>query len=241
MVALPPDGCEVGEEYNREYGTDRIQLDFSSFEPRLQKMIKRIKSFYPVLWKVHRPLPSLVHDSKKVVLLGEAAHPIPPNMTQNTALGIEDAAVFSNLFSRIQNRAEINRFVSAYHEIRYPRALDVVYSEVGNMCLISGMEHPYGEQLREQGVRTPAVVGIQDDALSPEFMWRWDEMIRMFNHDVNDDVDEWWHTWGSLMSRDKEGPEGLTRDSGGLISEGRAALVRQASRVMVETNRIFLW
>ncbi|EPQ56649.1 FAD/NAD P-binding domain-containing protein [Gloeophyllum trabeum ATCC 11539] len=223
-IATPPDGHNISEEYDQPRSSEEFRLDLSLFEPRLQKLLRRTQTWYPSMWKIRQPLISLVHESKKVALLGEAAHTIPPNMTQNTALAIEDAAALSSLFSRIREHNEIGRFVSAYHEVRYRPAYDVVHSEVGNMGLISGMEHPYGEQpaQTDAALRSPTVVGIKDVIPSAEFAYGWDGMIKLFNHDAEDDAEEWWHTWGSLMNMHAEDSAGKVRDAGTADSDDKA-------------------
>ncbi|KZT25113.1 FAD/NAD(P)-binding domain-containing protein [Neolentinus lepideus HHB14362 ss-1] len=229
-MALPPGPYEVGEEYDQGHDVAKFHLDSSSCEPRIQKLLQRMKKFYPVIWKVRSPLVSLIHDSKKVVLIGEAAHSIVPNLTHNTAVGIEDAAVLGNLASRIQ---DVGRLLSAYHEIRYSRALAVVYSEVANMQIMCMMNdetgHPYSKQFQEDQeiwVRTPTVVGIPDVTIDPELIRRWDNHIKTFSHDVNDDVDEWWHTWGKLTRRDMGDRQRETHEGEDMVSEGPVALLR---------------
>ncbi|KZT21207.1 FAD/NAD(P)-binding domain-containing protein [Neolentinus lepideus HHB14362 ss-1] len=235
-MALPPGPYEVGEEYDQVYDSAKFHLDSSSCEPMVQKLLQRMKKFYPVIWKVRSPLVSLIHDSKKVVLIGEAAHTIVPNMMQNSAVGIEDAAVLANLASRIQGANGVECLLSAYHEIRYSRAFAVVYSEVAcihMMCMMSSeTEHPYSKQLQEDQkiwVRTPTVVGIPDDTVDPEIIQPCDGHLKIMNHDVDDDVDEWWHTWGRLIGRDMGDRQGKMYEGEEFVSEDEVALCRDKS------------
>ncbi|TFK52021.1 FAD/NAD(P)-binding domain-containing protein [Heliocybe sulcata] len=223
-MAFPPGGYEVGEDYDQTYEAAKLHLDTSSCEPRVQKLLRRMERFYPVIWKVRPALASLLHDSKKVVLIGEAAHTVVPNLVHNAALGIEDAAVLAELASRIRRQDEVERLLSAYDEIRYSRGLALVYSEVANMrmmCMISEeSDHPYSKQFSEDQdiwVRSPTVVGIPDDTIDPEIMLRWDRHLKTLNHDVYDDVDEWWHVWGRYMRGD------LEEDAHGSVATGKAA------------------
>jgi 2-polyprenyl-6-methoxyphenol hydroxylase-like FAD-dependent oxidoreductase len=69
------------------------------------------------------PLPSLHRG--RAVLLGDAAHPMTPNLGQGACQALEDAAVISRLATGTQPD-EVARLVNSYTAARLPRTTDVV-------------------------------------------------------------------------------------------------------------------
>ena len=69
------------------------------------------------------PLPSL--HSGRAVLLGDAAHPMTPNLGQGACQALEDAAVISRLATGTQPD-EVAGLLNSYTAARLPRTTDVV-------------------------------------------------------------------------------------------------------------------
>jgi 2-polyprenyl-6-methoxyphenol hydroxylase-like FAD-dependent oxidoreductase len=70
-----------------------------------------------------RPLPSF--HSGRVVLLGDAAHPMTPNLGQGACQALEDAAVLSRLVAG-PDAADVPAALASYTAGRLPRTTDVV-------------------------------------------------------------------------------------------------------------------
>ncbi|EJC98356.1 FAD/NAD-binding domain-containing protein [Fomitiporia mediterranea MF3/22] len=100
LVMLHPDhGAE--ESYTAEGNADRMREDFADFEIRVRKLLKLIDR--TLIWRIdeRQPLKSWVHSSGRLVLLGDACHPMLPYRAQGAAMAIEDAAVLGNLLSHL--------------------------------------------------------------------------------------------------------------------------------------------
>jgi 6-hydroxynicotinate 3-monooxygenase len=70
---------------------EALRADFAAFEPRVQQILSRCPevSEWP-LW-VREPQP--LWDRGRIVMLGDACHPMKPHMGQGAAMAIEDAAM----------------------------------------------------------------------------------------------------------------------------------------------------
>ncbi|KAF8201234.1 hypothetical protein K438DRAFT_1716966, partial [Mycena galopus ATCC 62051] len=98
-------------------------LDWSAYDVRVQKLLPFMRAVTPTVHVRHPVLDSSVCELARVVIVGEAAHPLMPAGQHNTGVSIEDAETLAALFSRIHTRAQIPRMLAAYEEIRVPRCV----------------------------------------------------------------------------------------------------------------------
>jgi 6-hydroxynicotinate 3-monooxygenase len=70
---------------------DQLRADFDGFEPRVQRLLDACPavSNWPLLER--EPLP--LWSRGRVVLLGDACHPMKPHMAQGAAMAVEDAGM----------------------------------------------------------------------------------------------------------------------------------------------------
>lgn len=109
MVLLHPDDGSV-ESWQAEGSADKMRSDFEGWDPkcdfhfrrlttrrlnflpprlrRLQKILSSVPS--TLKWKLmdRKPLETWVHPSGKVVLLGDACHPMLPYRAQGAAMAV---------------------------------------------------------------------------------------------------------------------------------------------------------
>ncbi|KAF8191120.1 hypothetical protein K438DRAFT_1831256 [Mycena galopus ATCC 62051] len=124
----------AGKEYNIVIGLPKeltkaanyadISKLFDEWSPRIQKLLALI----PVAekWQLadRDPLKTWIHPEGRVVLLGDAAHPILPFGAQGAALAIEDAAVLGGLLSNISDPSEVPESLRMYETMRLQRCAD---------------------------------------------------------------------------------------------------------------------
>lgn len=123
LVMLHPDDGSV-ESWTAEGSAEKMRADFADFEPRVQKMLALVKS--TLKWRLmdRKPLATWVHPAGRVVLLGDACHPMLPYRAQGAAMAIEDAAVLGNLLAHVDSRAQLAPLLRAYEALRLPRTAE---------------------------------------------------------------------------------------------------------------------
>ncbi|TFK61683.1 FAD/NAD(P)-binding domain-containing protein [Pluteus cervinus] len=174
----------------------------SNCEIRLRKLGRLAEPPTCVNSREYADLEEWVHESGRLVLIGEAAHPLPAGAIHMGAMGVEDGAVLAKLFSHLRTDDQIGSFLWAFQDLRQPRCAAVSKKETGD---IHFMTFPPGEmqQYRDNAMRAKRDAGI--DALastneheeSPE----WEEIKEMFAYDAEDEADNWWVEWGLLRER----------------------------------------
>ncbi|KAJ7239371.1 hypothetical protein B0H12DRAFT_80060 [Mycena haematopus] len=170
--------------------------------PRLRNLAPMIS--HPRRFPVfeHPALEYWVDKSGRLVVVGAAAHPIPPGSTQYYAMGVEDGAVLAKLFSHLANHCQIKDFLYAFQELRQSRCESVLASETG-IIRYMGMPNCPEQEMRDQAMiakseaNTDLFVVSEGEEESPE----WVEIKTVFGYDAEDEADNWWVSWGLLKQR----------------------------------------
>ncbi|KAJ3533645.1 hypothetical protein NMY22_g7250 [Coprinellus aureogranulatus] len=189
--------------WNTESSSTAMAACCTEAEARLQKLSK-LSSQPPVCVPVleYRELEEWVHDSGRLIVLGDAAHPMPPGGIQAAAMAFEDGAVLAKLFSHIRTSDQIPTLLYAYQDLRQPHVRRVQQKELADLYY---QTMPPGEvqQGRDEFMRTQRDAGrsplapLSEDEELPE----WTEMKDVFGYDAEDDADNWWVEWGLLRER----------------------------------------
>ncbi|KAJ8517068.1 hypothetical protein ONZ45_g5690 [Pleurotus djamor] len=176
-----------------------LQDILQSCEPRLRKLSKLVKRVQCIPVMADAQVEDWVHEDGKLVLIGSAAHPIPPGSIQDCSLTIEDGAVLAKLFSHLRSEDQIGSFLWAFEELRQPRCSSVISGECG---VVQFMTMPPGDfqEGRDAGMRAKRDAGLSplsatsDAEETPE----WVEIKEVFGYDAEDEADNWWVEWGRL-------------------------------------------
>ncbi|KAJ7503290.1 hypothetical protein B0H11DRAFT_578822 [Mycena galericulata] len=169
----------------------------------------RLKNLGPLMLSPRRfpifeypALVNWVHTSGRVVVIGGAAHPIPPGSTQYYAMDVEDGAVLAKLFSHLHTHDQISEFLYAFQDLRQPRAESVLAAETG---IIHFMSMPYcaKQKKRDEEMMARAATGadVFDVSVGGMVSPEWDDIKEVFGYDAEDEADNWWVTWGLLKQR----------------------------------------
>ncbi|TDZ30042.1 FAD-dependent monooxygenase OpS4 [Colletotrichum trifolii] len=118
------------EDYHADFNKQLVVERFSGFHSSLQAVIGKASEIkrWPLLYRA--PLPTW--RKGKLVLAGDAAHPMLPHQGQGGAMGIEDGATLGIVLSGITDRSQIEERLEIYEKIRRSRASAIqILSNVG--------------------------------------------------------------------------------------------------------------
>lgn len=196
MVLIHPDDGSV-ESWTAEGSADKMRADFSDFEPRILKLLTMVPS--TLKWKLmdREPLETWVHPGGRVVLLGDACHPMLPYRAQGAAMAIEDAALIGNLFSRISHPSQIKPILLAYQDLRLPRTAQTQRSSRLNQKIFHLPDGPEQEardaSMREAMLNTD--LGNFEGNLN-----QWADKKKneeQFHYDADEEAEKWWRDKGA--------------------------------------------
>ncbi|KAI0052821.1 FAD/NAD-P-binding domain-containing protein [Auriscalpium vulgare] len=203
LVLLHPDDGSV-ESWTADGSAEKMRADFADFEPRVKKLLSFVDS--TLKWRLmdRSPLPTWVHPKGRLVLLGDACHPMLPYRAQGAAMAIEDAAVLGNLLSRISAKEQLPGFLHAYQEIRYTRASEVQSSSRLNQHIFHLPDGP--EQRARDAAMRDAMAAEFDPAAASNALEgnpnQWADRSKsqaLFGYDTDLEADRWWEERGRAL------------------------------------------
>jgi len=149
-------------------------------------------------------LENWVHDDYPFLLIGGAAHPMPPGAIQTSGLAVEDAGVLGKLFSHLTNPDQIQSFLYAFQDLRQQRCSTIVKQELAIVYLITMPDGEF-QEARDTGMKANTQKGLSvfagDDS---QMAAQWENNRITFGYDPEDDADNWWLEWGRLRERARE-------------------------------------
>ena len=169
-----------------------------------------------------------VDPTGRVVLIGEAAHPLlvgpfifvacgngpltffyQPCSTQGAGLAVEDAAVLGVLMSHLRAWEQIPQFLEAFQDLRQPRSIEVKASELQNAALCT---LPPGEARngRDAAMRLSSTANPDDDWDDTSLREQYDTIGTIFGYNAIEAAEDWWLKWGILG--DTRPPNHVTKD-----------------------------
>lgn len=124
-----------------------------------------------------QPLERWVHENGRVVLLGDACHPMlvshleqvgifalltlfQPYRAQGAAMAIEDGAVLGNLLSYLSHKSQIAPLLRAYQGLRYARASETQRQSRANQKIFHYEDGPEQES-RDASMRAAAALELR--------------------------------------------------------------------------------
>lgn len=146
-------------------------------------------------WPSH--LDYRVDDTRRILLIGEAAHGFFTGGLHGAAQAVEDAAVLGNLFSRIRLREQIDMLVDGYEEIRRERGMLVGAMDIENAKVVVNPgpnRWPDGASSKPKSSADKS--GEESESQRQK---EFEQAAPLFCYDCDDVVDEWWLNWGVHM------------------------------------------
>ncbi|KAJ8084610.1 hypothetical protein PM082_003383 [Marasmius tenuissimus] len=103
-----------------------LKEQYGDWGPEGQIIVDHIKN--PSRWSIHACIPPLKsYVRERVVLVGDAAHPMLPHLGAGLGQGFEDVFVLTQLLTHPQtHKGNLDQILACYNEVRPPRASDVL-------------------------------------------------------------------------------------------------------------------
>ncbi|GIZ40840.1 hypothetical protein CKM354_000416300 [Cercospora kikuchii] len=117
-------GAEQGNSKSLIAGYENLEAfrkRWSDFEPAVTELLGETTTV--TRWRIAElpDLPTWSSSGGRIILLGDAAHAVPPYAGQGAAMAIEDASVLSVLLSNSEVFSEFGAVAKAYEKLRRPR------------------------------------------------------------------------------------------------------------------------
>ncbi|MBU2024332.1 MAG: FAD-dependent monooxygenase [Gammaproteobacteria bacterium] len=134
FVAVEERSDWQSESWREEGDVDELKRAFADWHPEVSELIKAASSTF--LWALNGRDELPTWHKNRVVLLGDACHPMLPFMAQGAAMAIEDGYVLAECLSR----HEIKHALMKYELARKPRATKIQQMSKAN----AGLYHMHG-------------------------------------------------------------------------------------------------
>ena len=116
LVAVVESKEAPTESWSATGGREQALNDFRHWTPVVQTILEKAATLNR--WALYDRIPLKSWSDRRVVLLGDACHPMLPFLAQGAAMAIEDAYVLARL---VTSRDTLNAALGAYELIRKPR------------------------------------------------------------------------------------------------------------------------
>ena len=201
-----------------------LEERYSVLPHRVRKLLGFVQS--TLKWRLmdRKPLDKWIHDSGRVILLGDACHPMlvrfitnlllgviidirpKPYIAQGASMSIEDGAVLGNLLSRFSHISQLRSLLKAYQDLRLPRTAEVQGSSRLNQRIF---HLPDGPEQRERDANMKKAMALElsgnKEALRRESIGnrnQWADKAKtdiLFGYDADAEVDKWWTARGKVL------------------------------------------
>lgn len=119
-VGFVPSGMDLPESWSAPGDVDQLRQAFQGWDPRISHLLSQIDSTF--WWSLNDREPIDTWVRGRVVLMGDAAHPMLPHLGQGANQAIEDAFALRDCFIRRDEFSTISELFEEYQRLRMPRA-----------------------------------------------------------------------------------------------------------------------
>jgi 2-polyprenyl-6-methoxyphenol hydroxylase-like FAD-dependent oxidoreductase len=125
------------ESWSAKGDVKELRAAYVDFHPEVQAVLNACPDCHKWAILEREPLPTW--SNGRVVLLGDACHPMTPYMAQGAATSIEDAAVLARCLAAVEND-DIERAFRMYEATRKPRTSRIQAISSANTWMSGGNE-----------------------------------------------------------------------------------------------------
>ena len=175
--------------WKQQNALSEMQREFLGWDPRLVKIINMIDKTlkWPLL--SGSTLGTWIAPSKKVLIVGDAAHAMVPYMSQGAAMAVEDGGALATVLSLISDPTEIPMALGVFETERIKRT-----GQMQDASLLNGKiwHFPDGPEQR-----------LRDESMLPEiegrsFSWsanQWSDPVAQwwaYGYDAESEIEKAW-------------------------------------------------
>jgi salicylate hydroxylase len=121
-VGFVPADEEMKESWSAPGNPDVLRAEFEGWDPRIALVLKQVDHCFRWALYDREPLPTW--SKGRLTLLGDAAHPMLPNLGQGANQSIEDGMALATILAEVDNAA-VPAALLAYERLRRERVADV--------------------------------------------------------------------------------------------------------------------
>lgn len=200
-IDRPP---EVTEPSSRR---DMLRNAFAGSNPSLLRAIELVQNIEQTIEISREPLQEWFHETGRLVLMGDAVHPMMFPQVQDAALALEDAQVLGNFLSRLQAYDQLPYLLDAYQEVRQLRCEMIVENErIFRAGMIGATFGPPVNHVRKEELAREMEEGLTKGAT-------WLNGQSVFEYDAHAEAEAWWQRWGAVLG----GPRSAEYSSDGSL------------------------
>jgi len=165
-VGFVPSDKEMKESWTAPGDPDVLRRAFAGWDPRIHRLLNEVQQTFR--WALYDREPLPIWTSKRLTLLGDAAHPMLPHLGQGANQSIEDGMALATILAHA-DRASAPQALLAYERLRRERVAQVQRGA------------------RENGLRYDSAysdLGVRDAEITAHAAFR----KRLYDHDVVPDA-----------------------------------------------------
>ncbi|KAL0948100.1 hypothetical protein HGRIS_010717 [Hohenbuehelia grisea] len=177
VVAFCSDRSLEGTTYKgpwvNDTPTNEFASNYASWEEEVRVLVENVEN--PTAWAIHALKPLKTYVSRRVALLGDAAHAMTPHQGAGAGQAIDDAFVLSALLgSTLCNPESIPQVLQAYNAVRQPFGNRVVAASRAQ-GLFYEFNAPGFEDIHSEGQDTISKARLEEGAeqLVQTWVWLW--------------------------------------------------------------------
>ena len=158
VTSVPePAGWVTRESWSAKGDVGELRAAYAGFHPDVRTVLEACPDCHK--WAILEREPLARWSDGRVVLMGDAAHPMTPYMAQGGATAIEDAAVLARCLAEVDGRHDIEHAFRRYEAHRKPRTLVIQAISSANTWMREGSSDTawlYGYDARHADLDQPA-------------------------------------------------------------------------------------
>lgn len=169
IVACLDSDAWQAESWNVRSTKEDLAAAYVGWHPKLQKLFARAEEVYK--WGLFDRDPMTQWTKGRITLLGDAAHPMLPYLSQGAAMAMEDALVLARMIEQSGN--DLGEALKAYEAIRIPRTARVQLTsrEQGKK---NHLVSPWARLRRDLGYRLRSLINPQASGLRAAWVYEYD-------------------------------------------------------------------